>query len=215
MVKVIISLGITLICTNLFALDLGVGPESIFTDSSNDSKTRYAKLEELFDSAQSNAATMNDLMGWHAGRCYAELAPETPAASMLVGDVIIPTENHGPLFPAENSRKFVLVAPDQEVSEDFFDHMTEEEEDNIQASIEENRLLWDTNDPIEENGSLVTEYHPTIVPEHLPEEYHRTRVYAVKKSGRYLVVALQRLEDYEERGTSNANMYCYHFKKVR
>jgi hypothetical protein len=159
------------------------------TGTCNSTSDNYATLEQYY--AGGTIPTASEITGWYTGRCYLKSARTTAKATMLAGFTEIIGGGGGPLFPAKEALKF-MVLEWKARSAEAYDNLSPNDAADVASYIESNKANAQTA-CIADNSLSIT--------------YNTRTKWQVRKAQDYLLVKYL---------ANNVTMaYCYYFKKIK
>lgn len=181
----------------LASLPLVLFPKSI--DEGANECGIFCDLKKIFEA--SPPPTLEEISGWHTGRCYDKVAPNTPIGGLLVFEWEEVSDN-GPLFGKVNELRLIGLRSPAHESENWFDELDDDKVAAVDRSID--TYLHKFKPAEIREGSLVS----------LSEDDQSFDNTLVRKSGPYYITLYQGKAANEENGI-HTFVACYHFKQVR
>lgn len=152
----------------------------------------FDQLSEYF--AKADVPTLDELSGWHSGRCYQNLKPNQPRAALAVLVEENGGNDDGPLFPnVKYIYPFDYTTPSQ------FDSYTSDVEALVQSTLNSGIEIT----PAEVvDGSYISKYE------------FGNLVYRVRKGKDYLFMIHTVIKDLYPFKAGDIFAACYLFKKI-
>lgn len=160
----------------------------------------FDHLHEMF--LEGETPNLDELRGWHSGRCYQYDAKDTAQNSLLTGVMKLQETDDGPLNPPRYAFKLIPIVNRSDKA-DYYDELHEGQINNIQQTIDANFDSFTEVGVFDE--SLTSKYtagHLKLYVRRYEDYYISMQTYDHEEGD------VRSVEDLDVRGM------CYYFRKV-